>query len=100
MCDYNDSHVQYNENFRQFHLIWTCNRIAPSYNARYNTVMKRRCPVCRKSVDISFPDGKPNTHFPFCSQRCQFIDLGRWLDQRYSVPVETDDSNAANEEDA
>jgi len=25
---------------------------------------------------------------PFCSQRCRRIDLGRWLDERYSLPIE------------
>lgn len=24
---------------------------------------------------------------PFCSQRCKEQDLGRWLDERYRVPV-------------
>jgi len=25
---------------------------------------------------------------PFCSDRCRQIDLGRWLREKYSVPVE------------
>jgi endogenous inhibitor of DNA gyrase (YacG/DUF329 family) len=25
---------------------------------------------------------------PFCSTRCQQIDLGRWLGERYSMPIE------------
>lgn len=25
---------------------------------------------------------------PFCSERCRLIDLGRWVDERNSVPVE------------
>jgi endogenous inhibitor of DNA gyrase (YacG/DUF329 family) len=25
---------------------------------------------------------------PFCSERCRQIDLGRWLREIYSVPVE------------
>jgi endogenous inhibitor of DNA gyrase (YacG/DUF329 family) len=32
--------------------------------------------------------------YPFCSERCKVIDLGRWLDERYQIPVEpaeTDD---------
>ncbi len=24
--------------------------------------------------------------FPFCSDRCKLIDLGRWIDGSYSVP--------------
>ena len=25
---------------------------------------------------------------PFCSPRCRRIDLGRWLDEGYSLPIE------------
>ncbi len=28
---------------------------------------------------------------PFCSERCRMVDLGRWLDQRYGMPVESGD---------
>ncbi len=28
-----------------------------------------------------------NRAFPFCSERCQTIDLGRWLDERYRIPA-------------
>jgi endogenous inhibitor of DNA gyrase (YacG/DUF329 family) len=23
--------------------------------------------------------------FPFCSKRCRFVDLGRWLDGKYRI---------------
>lgn len=38
-----------------------------------------RCPLC----------GKPRErrYRPFCSARCRDVDLGRWFDQAYSVPV-------------
>jgi hypothetical protein len=26
--------------------------------------------------------------FPFCSDRCKTIDLGRWLDERYRIEAE------------
>jgi endogenous inhibitor of DNA gyrase (YacG/DUF329 family) len=26
--------------------------------------------------------------FPFCSQKCKTIDLGRWLSESYSIPAE------------
>jgi endogenous inhibitor of DNA gyrase (YacG/DUF329 family) len=26
--------------------------------------------------------------FPFCSQRCKTIDLGRWLTAAYRIPAE------------
>ncbi len=27
--------------------------------------------------------------YPFCSGRCRLIDLGRWLDQKYTIPDPT-----------
>lgn len=28
---------------------------------------------------------------PFCSLRCRQIDLGRWLDEKYGLPYESED---------
>ena len=39
------------------------------------------CPICKK---IAIKDG--NKAFPFCSERCQMVDLGKWLDEEYRVP--------------
>jgi len=44
-----------------------------------------RCPICEKHFD---PATSPA--MPFCSERCRQIDLGRWLREVYSVPVERD----------
>lgn len=41
---------------------------------------KFRCPVCRKPVE------RDNTDFPFCSDRCKRIDLGRWATGDYRIP--------------
>lgn len=46
-----------------------------------------KCPICRKPVSKPPPDA-PVGVFPFCSERCKLIDLGRWLDGRYQIPVE------------
>ena len=37
------------------------------------------CPIC----------GKPRNalHRPFCSRRCQEIDLGRWFQGSYAIPA-------------
>lgn len=43
------------------------------------------CPTCRQSFDPQH-----SRSMPFCCDRCKQIDLGRWLDERYSVPVERD----------
>ena len=34
---------------------------------------------------------------PFCSERCRQIDLGRWLKEEYSVPVEPDPDEELDE---
>jgi hypothetical protein len=59
------------------------------------------CPICKRAVDPPPDDGKAaagSSHFPFCSERCKLIDLGRWLDGRYQVPVVEDDLDEANAE--
>ena len=63
-----------------------------------------RCPICKKPVEEppsrgpgraragTSTDVKPST-FPFCSERCKLIDLGRWLDGKYQVPVVEEDGD-------
>jgi endogenous inhibitor of DNA gyrase (YacG/DUF329 family) len=51
------------------------------------------CPICKKPVDAD-ASGDARSHFPFCSDRCKLIDLGRWLDGRYQVPVSDDEDNS------
>lgn len=48
----------------------------------------RQCPVCRQPLR-----GTEFQYGPFCSERCQQIDLGRWLDERYVVPIERPDED-------
>ena len=40
-----------------------------------------KCPVCDAPVNL-----ETTSTVPFCSDRCRLIDLGRWLDEAYSVP--------------
>jgi uncharacterized protein len=47
------------------------------------------CPICRGAV----APRAENKASPFCSSRCKLVDLGKWLDERYSVP----DSSADGE---
>lgn len=42
----------------------------------------KKCPICEVMFDTEGPHSGP-----FCSPRCRKIDLGRWLGERYSVPV-------------
>jgi uncharacterized protein len=41
------------------------------------------CPICGKPAAARFR--------PFCSARCRLVDLGRWLDGGYRVPVAPSD---------
>ena len=44
------------------------------------------CPICKRQVDEEESNRK-NGLFPFCSERCKLIDLGRWLGGKYQIPV-------------
>ena len=46
--------------------------------------MKGRCPTCKKAYEIQ--DLKELPTFPFCSDRCRLIDLGRWIDGAFAIP--------------
>jgi len=51
----------------------------------------RKCPIC----------GKPATqaNYPFCSPRCQDIDLNRWLSDSYRVPTNEAPKEVPNDAD-
>ncbi|WHA40806.1 DNA gyrase inhibitor YacG [Agrobacterium larrymoorei] len=44
------------------------------------------CPECKK----------PSTRedYPFCSDRCRSLDLARWLNGSYAIPVADDEQKA------
>jgi endogenous inhibitor of DNA gyrase (YacG/DUF329 family) len=42
----------------------------------------RTCSHCGKPV----APRAANPAFPFCSDRCRLLDLGKWLDEEYRVP--------------
>ncbi len=39
-----------------------------------------KCPTCSKAGPWSDGDW-----FPFCSERCKLVDLGRWLGEEYRI---------------
>lgn len=41
------------------------------------------CPRCRAPS----PPREENVVWPFCSERCKWIDLGAWIDEEYRMPV-------------
>ena len=42
-------------------------------------IVKLRCPICKKNVKSTDAD------FPFCSDRCRRIDLGKWAMGVYKI---------------
>lgn len=51
-----------------------------------NTLMSNIiCPICASSFEADL-----SASLPFCSDRCRQIDLGRWFEENYSLPIEVD----------
>jgi endogenous inhibitor of DNA gyrase (YacG/DUF329 family) len=48
-----------------------------------------RCPTCNKPVERAAED------FPFCSERCRLIDLGKWASGQYVVSSPVNDTDDA-----
>ena len=49
--------------------------------------LKLRCPICRKAVKSG------DAEFPFCSDRCRTIDLGKWASGAYVIPSPVTDAD-------
>ena len=49
------------------------------------------CPVCRRPA----APRAENAAFPFCSERCKLLDLGRWLGEEYRVAGERSGNGGA-----
>jgi endogenous inhibitor of DNA gyrase (YacG/DUF329 family) len=47
-------------------------------------MIQGRCPICSRAFQVAALEDLPS--FPFCSQRCRLIDLGRWADGSYVIP--------------
>ena len=54
-------------------------------NDNQGETLQHACVIC----------GKPQVkgREPFCSPRCQDIDLGRWLSGSYAIPVQDHDDD-------
>ncbi len=50
-----------------------------------------KCPGCGRETEY-----EGNEFRPFCSERCQLLDLGAWADEEYALPAE---GAQPNEED-
>ncbi len=56
-------------------------------------VLSLRCPTCRKVVLRTDPE------FPFCSERCRLIDLGKWASGGYVISTPVNQADASGEAD-
>jgi hypothetical protein len=50
-----------------------------------------RCPTCHKIVFAT------DSEFPFCSDRCRSIDLGKWLSGGYVISSPVNDPETGGE---
>ncbi len=53
--------------------------------AKKKRTVSLRCPTCKKIVLANDPD------FPFCSERCRVIDLGKWASGAYVISAPLND---------
>ncbi len=62
-------------------------------------MIRGKCPTCGKPFAVEKIDDQPG--FPFCSDRCKLIDLGRWIDGVHAIPEApaplTDESDEGDE---
>jgi uncharacterized protein len=49
--------------------------------------LKLKCPICKKPVKSEDAD------FPFCSDRCRQIDLGKWASGAYVISSPVTDTS-------
>jgi endogenous inhibitor of DNA gyrase (YacG/DUF329 family) len=57
--------------------------------------IKLKCPICKKTVAAN------GVEFPFCSDRCRLIDLGKWASGQYviSSPITDADESIQDPEE-
>jgi endogenous inhibitor of DNA gyrase (YacG/DUF329 family) len=51
-----------------------------------------RCPKCGKATTFD----PSNLFRPFCSERCQILDLGAWADEKYAFEGQELESTPVN----
>jgi endogenous inhibitor of DNA gyrase (YacG/DUF329 family) len=60
-------------------------------------MFKVSCPICGRLMEGQSLAEWPQ--FPFCSERCRTIDLGRWLGESYRIPAEEPEGSSSGEPD-
>ena len=54
--------------------------------------LKLKCPICKKLVTSK------KAEFPFCSDRCRLIDLGKWASGGYVISSPVQDTGEGTED--
>ena len=57
--------------------------------------MKHKCPICKTETDSAV-----HADFPFCSERCRLIDLGKWASGAYVISSPVADAEEAIRQDS
>jgi uncharacterized protein len=60
-------------------------------------MIKVRCPICQRVLQGQSTAEWPQ--YPFCSDRCRLIDLGRWLGEDYRFAADAEDEATPQEGD-
>lgn len=66
-----------------------------------------KCPICNKAVpqkSANRPDSQSQnagrtSYLPFCSARCQHLDLAGWLSDGYFIPGDGNSENPPDNSD-
>jgi uncharacterized protein len=58
----------------------------------HKRTLRLKCPICKKPVKGTDVD------FPFCSERCRTIDLGKWASGGYVVSSPVKDADEGIQE--
>jgi hypothetical protein len=62
-------------------------------------VLSYQCAICGRKVAYA---GSLPSLYPFCSERCKWVDLGKWLHEEYTIDRELtpETDNRRDAEDA
>lgn len=61
--------------------------------------MKIKCPTCKKIMDKAAQQlSRKGKFYPFCSNRCKLIDLGKWLDADYKIAAQENEEDQAGDQ--
>jgi endogenous inhibitor of DNA gyrase (YacG/DUF329 family) len=60
-------------------------------------MIQGKCPLCGKRFETESLRNWPS--FPFCSERCKLVDLGRWIEGDYAIPEATPEEPVTEDSD-